>query len=71
MKYYIAHHGILGQKHGVRNGPPYPLGTSDYSAREKKAGWRKSLNEHNHRSIREIHLTEEQKTKLKKITKKF
>lgn len=24
---YIAHHGILGQKWGQRNGPPYPLGT--------------------------------------------
>lgn len=22
---WLSHHGILGQKHGVRNGPPYPL----------------------------------------------
>lgn len=22
---YLAHHGIKGQKHGVHNGPPYPL----------------------------------------------
>lgn len=22
---YLAHHGILGQKWGVQNGPPYPL----------------------------------------------
>lgn len=42
-KDYIAHHGILGQKHGVRNGPPYPLGSGDHSASEKKAGWRDSL----------------------------
>ena len=23
---YLAHHGVLGQKWGKRNGPPYPLG---------------------------------------------
>lgn len=40
---YLAHHGIKGQKWGVINGPPYPLGSGDHSASEKKAGWRKSL----------------------------
>ena len=40
---FLAHHGILGQKWGRKNGPPYPLGASDHSASEKKAGWRKSL----------------------------
>lgn len=39
----LTHHGILGQKWGKRNGPPYPLGASDHSASERKAGWRKSL----------------------------
>lgn len=34
---YLAHHGILGQKHGVLNGPPYPLGKGDHSSSEKKA----------------------------------
>lgn len=24
-EYYLVHHGIEGQIHGVRNGPPYPL----------------------------------------------
>ena len=42
---YLAHHGILGQKWGKRNGPPYPLGYGDHSASEKKAGWRKSLSD--------------------------
>lgn len=40
---YLAHHGILGQKWGQKNGPPYPLGASDHSDSEKKAGWRKSI----------------------------
>lgn len=36
MKNEFYHHGILGQEWGVRNGPPYPLGGSDYSLREKR-----------------------------------
>lgn len=36
MKSYLMHHGILGQKWGKRNGPPYPLKPSDHSAAEKK-----------------------------------
>lgn len=40
---YLIHHGILGQKWGKRNGPPYPLASGDHSKSEQKAGWRKSL----------------------------
>lgn len=39
----LYHHGILGQKWGRHNGPPYPLAPGNHSASEKKAGWRKSL----------------------------
>lgn len=47
MVYYesneLYHHGILGQKWGEKNGPPYPLKASAHSSAEKEAGWRKSL----------------------------
>ena len=46
MKYKIItkelyHHGIMGQKWGTRNGPPYPLGGGDYSARERAEIYKK------------------------------
>ena len=34
MNECLAHHGILGQKWGYRNGPPYPLSGGDYSKEE-------------------------------------
>lgn len=33
---YLQHHGVKGQKWGVKNGPPYPLYASDHSALEKR-----------------------------------
>lgn len=33
----LYHHGILNQKWGVRNGPPYPLSGGQYSKSEKQA----------------------------------
>ena len=32
MDTYLMHHGIQGQKWGVENGPPYPLGRDAYDA---------------------------------------
>lgn len=32
----ISHHGILGQKWGKKNGPPYPLDSEDHSKKEKQ-----------------------------------
>ena len=40
---YLAHHGILGQKHGVRNGPPYPLHGGDYSKEEVRKIYRERI----------------------------
>lgn len=65
---YLEHHGILGQRWGKKNGPPYPLGASDHSAREKKAGWRKSLNKDTSEDTKEkkkFHLSDKQKKYLK------
>lgn len=33
----LSHHGIIGQKWGHRNGPPYPLDASAHSKAEKEA----------------------------------
>lgn len=40
---HLEHNGILGMKWGVRNGPPYPLGSGQHSKSEIKAGYKKSL----------------------------
>lgn len=40
----LYHHGIKGQKWGDRNGPPYPLGASDYSKRERDFKYAKISN---------------------------
>lgn len=39
----LYHHGILGQKWGQRNGPPYPLGKGKHSKREKDMNYTKSI----------------------------
>lgn len=38
---YLCHHGIMGQKWGKRNGPPYPLSGGDYTKAEKEAIYKK------------------------------
>lgn len=36
----LYHHGIKGQKWGIKKGPPYPLGASDHSSSERRRGTR-------------------------------
>lgn len=65
---HLAHHGILGQKWGKRNGPPYPLGASDHSSSEKKAGWKNSLDKKNRAkksNKKKFKLTDKQKKYIK------
>ena len=33
---YLAHHGIKGQRWGVRRGPPYPLGSGKSTSHQTK-----------------------------------
>lgn len=74
MERYLAHHGILGQRWGRRNGPPYPLDSKSHSVSEKKANWRKSLDKADNKSYtknsehgekEKRHLTDGQKRAIK------
>ena len=71
---FLAHHGIAGQKWGVRNGPPYPLSAGQHSAKERKADWRSSLASNNSKKASgsidiskdtKFRLTEKQKRAIK------
>ena len=65
MGYYLYHHGILGQRWGKRNGPPYPLGESDHSKSEKQAGWKKSLDSGSEKSYNDNSKTNKETDKKK------
>lgn len=65
---YLEHHGILKQKWGVRNAPPYPLDYNDHSAAQKKANPKSELNnyENNNVTAKTEALNKKEKTKVEK-----
>ncbi len=78
--YSFAHHGILGQKWGDKNGPPYPLDPGDHSAKEKKAGWVKSLKNYHaekkkkkqrQKALEKARVAKAEKAKQAELQKKF
>lgn len=67
---YLMHHGILGMKWGRRNGPPYPLGSGDHSANERKEGWRKSLGSGRNESLYDRNVKKKTNNEVKYQQKK-
>lgn len=75
----LYHHGILGMKWGVQNGPPYPLG-SDVSTGKKlknlfkkndKTDFEKALNKNWHDAEKIVKEECNKSQKLKKIVKDY
>lgn len=62
----LYHHGILHQKWGVRNGPPYPLNQSQRSKAEKTAKSSTYANSNKKDESRNKGLTEDQKKLIAK-----
>lgn len=48
----LYHHGIKGQKWGVKNGPPYPLSDDAHSDGEKSKKWWNSLSKETNNRIK-------------------
>ena len=66
---FIEHHGILGQKWGVKNGPPYPLGGGDYTALEReKIGRERKLNKYSRYNKKHYDTTLKKGSELKTLT---
>lgn len=56
-RYYLRHHGILEQRWGVRNGPPYPLSYDAHTTAQKKANFSKhNIGQNNNSNTEGVYL---------------
>lgn len=62
---YLQHHGILGQKWGQRNGPPYPLNESDRSSKEQRLNSKSKSSSKEESEEKHKGLTDAQKRAIK------
>ena len=58
----LYHYGIKGQHWGQRNGPPYPLSSTQKSSEEKKFGVRSGIK--NHTNSMERNKNDDERKKL-------
>ena len=66
---YISHHGILNQKWGVRNGPPYPLDSKIFTGSRLKSGGGSKTTKH--RITNSLHREDISDGVVKKYNKQF
>ena len=64
MNDVLSHHGILGQKWGKKNGPPYPLGGGDYSNLELNRVYKARKNKNSIYNKKHFDKVIEEKTKI-------
>lgn len=74
-EYYLKHHGILGQKWGQKNGPPYPLDSSKSTGKRLKKDKRNSSTEKKKslfkKRNKENKLSKDQLNEIGRIIKKY
>ena len=66
---YLAHHGIKGQKWGIRNGPPYPINNNFRKTLGKSLDEQLSLNAIT-RNGETISILEDKKTRIARLLAK-
>lgn len=61
----LVHHGVKGQKHGVRRGPPYPLGQEEKAKNREQAKLNRKKEKEKPKNV-----TEKIRTAAKKMSEK-